>query len=74
MKTACDASGRLIAQQVDAIADGGAHASLSLGVIETAMEHACGPYRFAKHRRARAARRHQQQHMRCVSWLSAAMR
>lgn len=44
MKTACDAQGRLLAQQVDAIADGGAYASLSLGVIETAMEHACGPY------------------------------
>lgn len=44
MKTACDEDGRLLAQQVDAIADGGAYASLSLGVIETAMEHACGPY------------------------------
>jgi CO/xanthine dehydrogenase Mo-binding subunit/CO/xanthine dehydrogenase FAD-binding subunit len=44
MKTACDESGKLVAQQVDAIADGGAYASLSLGVIETAMEHACGPY------------------------------
>ncbi|MEM6711036.1 MAG: molybdopterin cofactor-binding domain-containing protein [Pseudomonadota bacterium] len=44
MKTACDAEGNLIAQKVDAVADGGAHASLSLGVIETAMEHACGPY------------------------------
>lgn len=44
MKTACDEQGILLAQQVDAIADGGAYASLSLGVIETAMEHACGPY------------------------------
>lgn len=44
MKTACDEHGKLLAQQVDAIADGGAYASLSLGVIETAMEHACGPY------------------------------
>ncbi|MEM6382441.1 MAG: molybdopterin cofactor-binding domain-containing protein [Pseudomonadota bacterium] len=44
MKTACDAAGNLTAQKVDAIADGGAHASLSLAVIETAMEHACGPY------------------------------
>lgn len=44
MKTACDENGKLVAQQVDAVADGGAHASLSLGVIETAMEHACGPY------------------------------
>ncbi len=44
MKTACDANGKLVAQHVEAVADGGAHASLSLGVIETAMEHACGPY------------------------------
>jgi CO/xanthine dehydrogenase Mo-binding subunit/CO/xanthine dehydrogenase FAD-binding subunit len=44
MKTACDEKGNLLAQQVDAVADGGAYASLSLGVIETAMEHACGPY------------------------------
>lgn len=44
MKTGCDATGKLVAQQVEAIADGGAYASLSLGVIETAMEHACGPY------------------------------
>ncbi|MFN3171686.1 MAG: molybdopterin cofactor-binding domain-containing protein [Hyphomicrobiales bacterium] len=44
MKTACDKQGKLLAQQVDAIADGGAYASLSVGVIETAMEHACGPY------------------------------
>lgn len=44
MKTACDKQGKLLAQQVDAIADSGAYASLSLGVIETAMEHACGPY------------------------------
>lgn len=44
MKTGCDAAGNLVAQQVEAIADGGAYASLSLGVIETAMEHGCGPY------------------------------
>lgn len=44
MKTACDEEGHLVAQQVDAVADGGAYASLSLSVIETAMEHACGPY------------------------------
>ncbi|MEO0384753.1 MAG: molybdopterin cofactor-binding domain-containing protein [Pseudomonadota bacterium] len=44
LKTACDKQGKLLSQQVDAIADGGAYASLSLGVIETAMEHACGPY------------------------------
>lgn len=47
MRTACDAEGRLIAQEVDALADSGAYASLSPGVLETAMEHAAGPYRIA---------------------------
>jgi len=44
MKTGCDATGRLVAQEVDVIADCGAYASLSPGVLETAMEHAAGPY------------------------------
>jgi xanthine dehydrogenase D subunit/xanthine dehydrogenase C subunit len=44
MRTACDADGRLGAQQVDVIADAGAYASLGPGVLETALEHACGPY------------------------------
>ena len=44
MRTACDSEGRLLAQEVDLIADSGAYASLSPGVTETAMEHACGPY------------------------------
>lgn len=44
MRTACDADGRLVAQQVDLLADAGAYASLSPGVVETALEHACGPY------------------------------
>lgn len=44
MRTACDTEGRLTAQQVDLIADAGAYASLSPGVVETALEHACGPY------------------------------
>lgn len=44
MRTACDAEGRLVAQKVDLLADSGAYASLSPGVLETALEHACGPY------------------------------
>jgi xanthine dehydrogenase D subunit len=47
MRTGCDAAGRLIAQQVDLLADCGAYASLSPGVLETALEHACGPYDVA---------------------------
>ncbi len=45
MRTGCDAEGRLVAQEVAALADSGAYASLSPAVLETAMEHACGPYR-----------------------------
>lgn len=44
MRTGCDAQGRLRALTVDLTADGGAYASLSPAVIETALEHACGPY------------------------------
>ena len=44
MRTACDADGMLLAQEVDFVADSGAYASLSPGVLETANEHACGPY------------------------------
>ncbi|TYC58993.1 molybdopterin-dependent oxidoreductase [Rhodobacterales bacterium] len=44
MRTACDATGKLLAQEVDVLADGGAYASLGPGVLETANEHACGPY------------------------------
>ncbi len=44
MRTACDADGLLIAQEVDLLADAGAYASLGPGVMETALEHACGPY------------------------------
>lgn len=44
MRTACDAEGRLIAQEVDLLADTGAYASLSPSVLETALEHACGAY------------------------------
>ncbi|WP_375466250.1 molybdopterin cofactor-binding domain-containing protein [uncultured Methylobacterium sp.] len=45
MRTGCDADGRLVALSADLIADGGAYASLSPAVIETALEHCCGPYR-----------------------------
>lgn len=44
MRTACDADGRLLAQEVDVIADAGAYASLGPGVLETALEHVVGPY------------------------------
>lgn len=44
MKTACDGQGLLLAQQVDVLADAGAYASLGPGVLETALEHATGPY------------------------------
>ncbi len=44
MKTGCDASGRLVAQEVEVLADAGAYASLGPGVLETALEHAAGPY------------------------------
>jgi CO/xanthine dehydrogenase Mo-binding subunit len=44
MRTACDAKGKLVAQQVDLISDCGAYASLSPSVTETAMEHCAGPY------------------------------
>ncbi len=47
MRTGCDAHGRLIAQEVDVISECGAYASLGPGVLETAMEHACGPYEIA---------------------------
>jgi xanthine dehydrogenase D subunit len=45
MRTRCDARGYLIAQEVEVLADGGAYASLGPSVLETALEHACGPYR-----------------------------
>ncbi|MVA69464.1 molybdopterin-dependent oxidoreductase [Agrobacterium vitis] len=44
MKTACDAEGVLLAQQVDLVAEAGAYASLGPSVLETALEHAIGPY------------------------------
>lgn len=44
MRTGCDADGQLLAQEVDVISECGAYASLSPSVLETALEHACGPY------------------------------
>lgn len=46
MRTACDAEGYLLAQEVDALADGGAYASLGASVVETALEHVTGAYRI----------------------------
>ncbi|PKU25474.1 molybdopterin cofactor-binding domain-containing protein [Telmatospirillum siberiense] len=52
MRTACDAAGRLLAQDVDVLSDAGAYASLGPHVLETALEHACGPYVAANVRAA----------------------
>jgi xanthine dehydrogenase D subunit/xanthine dehydrogenase C subunit len=47
MRTGCAADGRLLAQEVDVLADAGAYASLGPCVLETAMEHAAGTYEIA---------------------------
>ena len=47
MRTGCDAGGRLLAHDVDVLSECGAYASLSPGVLETALERACGPYDIA---------------------------
>jgi xanthine dehydrogenase D subunit len=47
MRTGCDAEGRILAQDVDVLADAGAYASLGPSVLETALEHATGPYAVA---------------------------
>jgi xanthine dehydrogenase D subunit len=47
MRTGCDETGRLIAQELDLLLDCGAYASLSPSVLETCLEHACGPYDVA---------------------------
>lgn len=44
MKTGIDSDGRVVAQEVDVVAEAGAYASLGPGVLETALEHATGPY------------------------------
>ncbi|MFT8710902.1 molybdopterin cofactor-binding domain-containing protein [Komagataeibacter rhaeticus] len=46
MRTGCDAAGHIIAHDVSLVADSGAYASLSPAVLDTAIEHAGGPYRI----------------------------
>jgi CO/xanthine dehydrogenase Mo-binding subunit/CO/xanthine dehydrogenase FAD-binding subunit len=50
MKTGCDAQGKVIVQDVDVLSECGAYASLSPGVLETAMEHVVGPYAIPHYR------------------------
>jgi xanthine dehydrogenase D subunit/xanthine dehydrogenase C subunit len=47
MRTGCDGEGRILAQEVDLLADAGAYASLGPSVMETALEHAAGTYEVA---------------------------
>ncbi|WP_413382514.1 xanthine dehydrogenase subunit D [Alkalihalobacillus sp. 1P02AB] len=44
MKTGADDNGRIIAHQVEIIADTGAYSSLGPAVLDFAVEHATGPY------------------------------
>lgn len=46
MKTAAKKDGTLLANQVRAVADTGAYASLGGAVIALAIEHSCGPYKI----------------------------
>lgn len=46
MRSGCDAQGRLRLQQVDIIADTGAYATHGPEVLDAAVEHAVGPYRY----------------------------
>lgn len=46
MKTAAKKDGTLLANEVRAVADTGAYASLGGAVIALAIEHACGPYKI----------------------------
>ncbi|MBB6448230.1 xanthine dehydrogenase D subunit [Geomicrobium halophilum] len=46
VKTAAKKDGTIIANQVRAVADTGAYASLGPAVIALAVEHACGPYKI----------------------------
>ncbi len=55
-RTAADADGRLVAQDIDLVSDGGAYAFLSALVLLYSVTHAPGPYRCANVRiRARVA-------------------
>ena len=47
MRTGCDGAGRLIAHQVDMLADTGAYTTSGPEVLETSLENAQGPYGFA---------------------------
>ncbi|KKW67167.1 aldehyde oxidase [Lampropedia cohaerens] len=46
MRTGCDAQGRLCFHQVDILADTGAYATHGPEVLDAALEHAPGPYRY----------------------------
>lgn len=46
LRTGCDSKGRLLAHQVDLLADTGAYATHGAEVLETAAENAQGPYAF----------------------------
>ncbi|MFC5471967.1 xanthine dehydrogenase subunit D [Cohnella suwonensis] len=46
MKTGTDAEGRLLAHRVRIVADTGAYATLGAEVLNFAIEHVTGPYRF----------------------------
>lgn len=46
MKTGADASGRILAHQVQVIADTGAYATLGAEVLNFALEHVVGPYAY----------------------------
>ncbi|MFT3803518.1 MAG: molybdopterin-dependent oxidoreductase [Burkholderiaceae bacterium] len=46
MRTGCDAQGRLTFMQADILADTGAYATHGPEVLDAALEHAPGPYRY----------------------------
>lgn len=46
-RTGLDAGGRLVAQEIEVLLDGGAYATLSPVVLSRAVLHAAGPYRCA---------------------------
>jgi len=46
MRSGCDAQGRLLAHEVEILADTGAYATHGPEVLDAAIEHSIGPYRF----------------------------
>ncbi len=46
MKSGCDAEGRLLFRQVEILADTGAYATHGPEILDAAVEHASGPYRY----------------------------